>query len=166
MPTPTKISWLLLASVLAIGCNSKPSKAHTVIIDTGWDKDYGTNLCAAQESHTHLPCIPDGPTDARQLEINFVSAFQTNPACRDVSLIKDPATNSILEAGWSLNFNVGLDSSGVLAPADSQWQIIKMGNWKAYAEGDMANPFQESTRICTMVMGKGGQPAEKQSRAY
>jgi hypothetical protein len=148
---------LELASLLAVtGCNGTPSKAHTVFIDGGWDKDYGTNVCTAHEGRTHVPCIPDGRTDARQLEINFVSAFQTNRACRDVRIINDPAKNSILEAGWSLNFNVGLDSSGGLSPADSQWQIIRSGDWKAYAEGDMANPFQESTRVCTMVMGAGG----------
>lgn len=102
-----------LVSVLAVaGCNRTPSKAHTVFIDAWWDKDYGTNACAAHESLAHVPCIPDGPTDARQLEINFVSAFQTNPACRGVRIINDPAINRITEAGWSLSFNVGLDSSG------------------------------------------------------
>jgi hypothetical protein len=123
--------------------------------------EYATNLCELRAKSTGIGCVQDGQTLARQMELGFTSAFQTNPACKSVTLIndyhdlqKDGAKTQLAKAEWTLSFNISI-GNGELVPKDSVWQIIDH-NHKRFAEGDMNDAFQASTRICTIIKGGGG----------
>ena len=141
------------------GCNKPQSRK--IYIDGWWDLEYARNLCKARAVATGIGCVPDGPTLARQLEIQFTSAFQTNSACNGVSLLndyhdpqKDGAKTKLGTAEWALSFNISVEN-GELIPKDSVWQIIDH-NLKRFAEGDMGDATQAATKVCTMVKNQGG----------
>jgi hypothetical protein len=161
--------WLVLAllSVLIlsglVGCSQR-IRLHnpTVSIDGWWDVDYARNACSMAAGGGHR-CINDPSDMAREVEKDFLSAFQENPACAGVSIVndfhdpdKDSATTKSNDAKWSLSFNVAI-KDGELKLADSEWQIIDSATLHDYADGDLRNFSQASTRVCTVVTGKGGE---------
>ena len=156
---PAALVFVLVGFMGIAGCDRPQSRK--IFIDGWWDVDYAKNLCEARVVSTGIKCVPDGPTLARQLEIQFVSAFQTNPACNGVSLLndyhdpeKDSAKSKLTTAEWALSFNISIEN-GDLNPKDSVWQIIDH-NLKRFAEGDMGDATQASTKVCTMVKNQGG----------
>src|ERR1700693_861634 len=83
---------LTLAVVGLTGC-SKRQTTPTIASDGWWDVDYAKPACECAAglpaSWGVIPCTEDGPTMARRLERDFLSAFQTNRECSGVSIVND-----------------------------------------------------------------------------
>jgi hypothetical protein len=154
--------------LLTIGCVAflagctKPAN-RTIYIDGWWDFDYANNVCAVIEKSNGNRCVFAGADYARQLEVAFTSAVQTNPACGGLKILNDyhdpktdGATTKLAAAGWSLSFNTDIEN-GELNAKGSMWQIIDHKTLKRFAEGDMGDAYEASTRVCTMVKGQGGE---------
>lgn len=165
--THTLFAALLLILSGLMGCRSVGPKP-TITIDGWWDVDYAKEACAtvataaSQGFEGTTRCIRDPSDIAHGVEKDFLSAFQTNPACSGLSIVndfhdpkKDGATTKSTRAEWALSFNIGL-KDGELSPAGSQWQIIDQATLHRYADGDLGNFFQAATKVCTVVKGAGG----------
>jgi hypothetical protein len=153
------------------GCKST-HREQVIAIDGWWDDDYATNACWAAKANHDLgttACMREPKEMVHELEKDFTSGFQENPACRNVKLFhwqnhKGETTDAkYLAANWSIQFTISVQN-GELSEADSQWQIIDMPqnniHRARYADGDMKNAYEAAGRVCRMVKGEGGRSEE------
>lgn len=151
-------TYLLLAGAL-FGCQ----KQKTVIfLDTAWNRDFAKNACEISEKNHQRACFQSPEQIANESKVEFLSAFQQTPACKDVSINSAPTNagkQNGYETGWGLSFNIGLEN-GEIDYASSEWQIIDNKTLKRFSAGTLKDMNQAATQVCTVVNGRGGSISE------
>jgi len=151
-------TFVLLTAVLS-GCQKQKT---TVFLDKAWDRDYAKGACEVSEKNHQAPCFQSPEQIANVLELGFVSAFQQNPACKDVSVHSGmlKTTNpKEMDAGWTLSLNVVL-VNGEIDYLGSEWQIIDNGTLKRFSAGTLKDMNEAATRVSIVVNGRGGSLSE------
>jgi hypothetical protein len=100
-------------------------------------------------------------TAAFHIKNEFVTLFQTNPACHGIvtSVYDGTGGTSKLMSEWFLDFTAVVTGTPNVASVDwqrSSWQVIGRDAAHSGTEGSLSDLHKAVTTFCDIVNGKGG----------